>query len=117
MRSARFAEDLGALDTATGVDASNNAALQLATLEETNRTCRYHCALALARDGEVHHVTSGVLEGELLTDAEGSGGFGYDPLFHVPALGCTMAQATPEQRLIYSHRGLALRHLLAILPR
>ncbi len=114
-RSARFAEDLGAMDVAAGVDASNNAALQLAMLEQTNRACRYRCALVLARDSQVHHMTFGSLDGELLTDPEGTGGFGYDPLFFVPELRCTMAQVSPEQRLQHSHRGRALRQLLQLL--
>lgn len=116
VRSARFAEDTGALDAAIGLDASNNAALLLATLEETNRGCRYQCALALARDGAVRAVAFGSLEGELLADPEGSGGFGYDPLFFVPEAGCTMAEVTAEQRLQFSHRGRALRQLLEHLP-
>lgn len=116
VRSARFAEDTGALDAASSLDASNNAALLLATLEETNRRCRYRCALALARDGVVQAVAFGSLEGELLADPEGSGGFGYDPLFFVPEAGCTMAEVTPEQRLQFSHRGRALRALMERLP-
>lgn len=114
VRSARFAEDLGALDANAGVDASNNDALLLAMLEQTDRACRYRCALALARDGVVQHVAFGTLEGRLLADPEGTGGFGYDPLFYAPAIGCTMAEATTAQRLAHSHRGEALRHLLAL---
>ncbi len=116
VRSARLAEDVGSLDAVAGVDASNNAALLLETLEATDRRCRYRCALALARDGVVRHVAFGALEGELLTDPEGEGGFGYDPLFFVPELGCTMAQVTQEQRLEFSHRGRALRELMSALP-
>ena len=115
VRSARFAEDVGALDAGAGVDASNNAALLLAMPEETSRACHYRCALALARDGEVRQVAFGSLEGELLADPEGDGGFGYDPLFYVAELGCTMAEVSAAQRLEVSHRGRALQHLLTML--
>ena len=112
VRSARFAQDLGAFDEALGLDGSNNAALQLAMLEQTDRRARYRCVLALARDGTVHTTAEGTVEGEVLSDPEGTGGFGYDPLFHVPELNRTMAQVTTEDRLRFSHRGRALQHLL-----
>lgn len=115
VRSAYFAEDLGGLNPAAGVDASNNAALLLAMLEQTNRSARYRCALALARDGDVRHLSFGTLEGEILSDPEGIDGFGYDPLFFVPELGRSMAQATTAERLEFSHRGRALRSLLTVL--
>jgi len=102
---------LGTLDPAQVTDTSNNQALLLAMLEQTNRAARYCCALALARNGTVHHVSFGTLKGEILNDPEGTGGFGYDPLFFLPELGLTMAQISPAQRLHYSHRGQALRAL------
>ncbi len=116
VRSARFAADLGRVSATGELDADNNDALLLAMLEQTDRRARYRCVLALARDGVVLRTAAGSLEGEVLTDPEGEGGFGYDPLFYVPELGCTMAQALPEDRLRVSHRGRALRSLLLELP-
>ncbi len=112
VRSARFAIDVGSLDTGRGVDANNNESLLLAMLEETNRAARYRCALALACDGSVEAVAFGKLEGEILDEPIGPGGFGYDPLFFAPELHCTMAEAAMEDRLKVSHRGRALRSLL-----
>jgi XTP/dITP diphosphohydrolase len=112
VRSARFSEDVGVIATGSGLDENNNLALTLAMVEQTDRTARYRCALALAVDGRVELVTFGKLEGEILQDPEGEGGFGYDPLFHVPELGCTMAQAAPADRMRVSHRGRALTRLL-----
>ncbi len=112
VRSARFAEDLGALDARTGVDASNNEVLLLAMLEQTDRVARYRCVLALAQDGKVFRTSAGSVEGEVLSEERGAGGFGYDPLFYVPELGCTMAEASPEQRMRVSHRARALRALI-----
>ncbi len=112
VRSARFAKDVGAYDEEAGLDASNNAVLLLAMLEQTDRRARYRCVLALAKDSKVYRTSSGELDGELLSDPEGEGGFGYDPLFFVPEIARTMAQTTPEERLALSHRGRALRSLL-----
>ncbi|GAA3768177.1 non-canonical purine NTP pyrophosphatase [Terriglobus aquaticus] len=116
VRSARFAADLGREDADGDTDRANNEALMLAMLEQTDRRGRYRCVLALARDGEVLATAEGSLEGEVLNDPEGDGGFGYDPLFYVPEMGCTMAQVGPEDRLRLSHRGRALRRLLAEYP-
>lgn len=112
VRSANFAADLGIDDPTRTTDENNNAALQLATLEATNRACRYRCVLALARNGVVRHVAHGTCEGQLLSDPEGTGGFGYDPLVFIPQYNRTMAELTPAERERVSHRGAALRALL-----
>ena len=112
VRSARFAQDLGAEDPTRTTDQNNNTALQLATLEATDRSCRYRCVLALARNGRVHHTAHGTCIGQLLSDPEGTGGFGYDPLVLIPQYNRTMAQLTPDERLQVSHRAAALRALL-----
>ena len=112
VRSARFAQDVGGVETGGGLDEDNNLALTLAMTEETNRAARYRCVLALAVDGSVELVTAGKLEGEILEDPMGPGGFGYDPLFFAPELNCTMAEAEPEDRMRVSHRGRALAALL-----
>lgn len=115
VRSARFAQDVGWVDTGLGADRNNNDALLVAMTEAVDRTARYRCALALARYGRVSHVSFGAVDGVLLDEPTGAGGFGFDPLFYVPELGCAMAEATPEQRLQVSHRGRAMRSLLAML--
>lgn len=113
VRSARFSEDVGvATGTDLGLDEANNLALTLAMIEQTDRSARYRCALALAVDGRVELVTFGKQEGEILQEPEGAGGFGYDPLFFAPELGCTMAQAGLDDRMRVSHRGRALASLL-----
>ncbi len=113
VRSARYARDVGyGSNQAEALDSDNNEALLLAMLEQTDRRARYRCALALAMDGRVEQVSFGKLEGELLDEPGPPGGFGYDPLFFVPELGCAMSQASPEERLRVSHRGRALRALL-----
>ena len=112
VRSARYATDLGYVSANGSADNANNEALLLAMLEQTERQARYQCVLALAREGSVLATARGALGGEILTEPAGVGGFGYDPLFFVPELGCSMAQASPDDRLRFSHRGRALRALL-----
>ncbi len=115
VRSARYADDAGfpaRLDIST--DARNNLCLlaALATVPPGERTARYRCALAAARDGVVFHTAQGTAEGEILTAPHGEKGFGYDPLFFLPQYGQTMAEIDIAQRLAVSHRANALRALL-----
>ena len=74
-------------------------------------TARFVCALALASAGGVLWETAGVVEGRLQLPPRGAGGFGYDPIFHYPPSGRTLAEVTPEETAAVSHRGQAFRHL------
>ncbi|HEY4358351.1 MAG TPA: non-canonical purine NTP pyrophosphatase [Acidobacteriaceae bacterium] len=120
VRSARFANDLGFdAESGSGKDERNNRCL-LALMDalprtregESNRTARFLCALALARDGEVLLRADGSVEGEILAAPRGDDGFGYDPLFLIPSLGLTVAELPPGQKWSVSHRGNAFRSLL-----
>jgi XTP/dITP diphosphohydrolase len=117
VRSARYAADLAVPGDADTPDNRNNAALlaALAAVPESRRQARYRCSLALARNGEVLHTADGTVEGLLLTAPRGSGGFGYDPLFFLPALGRTMSELPLAGRLALNHRGRAIQALLALL--
>jgi XTP/dITP diphosphohydrolase len=114
VRSARFAADLGISGDADTPDNRNNAALlhSLADVAEQRRQARYRCVLALARDGVVLHSAEGSVEGVILSEPRGSGGFGYDPLFFLPALNRTMSELPAAERLALNHRGRALAALL-----
>jgi XTP/dITP diphosphohydrolase len=124
VRSARYADDVGFPHTlASTLDERNNAALLRALdgVPEPCRQARYRCALALARrvgdaPPEIILTADGSLEGQILTAPRGTKGFGYDPLFLIPELNQTMAELDPATRLTLSHRGRALRALLASLP-
>lgn len=116
VRSARYAEDgRFAADAADSSDGRNNAYL-LKRLREKRAAppwaARYRCALALARDGVVLRTAEGAVEGEIVAEPRGAGGFGYDPLFRLPELGLTMAEIDLETKQTLSHRGRALRALL-----
>lgn len=114
--SARFAEQSGfAGADGASTDARNNDCLLHAVQQATVRTGRYRCVLAAARGSEILAVAAGALDGELLDAPRGAGGFGYDPLFLVPETGLTMAEISPDVRLVLSHRGKALRALLPLL--
>jgi hypothetical protein len=56
---------------------------------------------------------TGKAEGEILLEERGRDGFGYDPLFYVPSLAKTMAEISTEEKNRISHRGHALRSLIA----
>jgi XTP/dITP diphosphohydrolase len=68
--------------------------------------------LALARDGVTLLAADGAVEGEIIPELRGMGGFGYDPLFWLPELGKTMAEIDLETKQRLSHRGRALQALL-----
>jgi XTP/dITP diphosphohydrolase len=112
VRSARFAEDLAFEPGLGGKDDRNNRALLDLMAAHEDRSARFVCTLALARDGEVLLRAEGVCAGELLHHPRGEHGFGYDPLFLVPELGLTMAELPRAQKWEISHRGRAFRRLL-----
>jgi len=118
VRSARFADDLGFKAHSTALkDERNNRCLLslLAQLPNASHSARFVCALALARDGKVLLRAEDEVSGLLLSAPRGKDGFGYDPLFLLPALGLTMAEIPREQKWQIGHRGKAFRGLLASL--
>ena len=120
VRSARFAADAGVVDSPDAndnTDVWNNMVLMqhMATVPDGQRSARYRCVLAVARDGEILHTADGTVEGEILQAPRGTGGFGYDPLFFLPELDQTMAETDLETKHSLSHRGRAFRSLLPML--
>ena len=120
VRSPRFAADSGLIDSPDAndnTDVWNNMLLlqRMADIPISLRTGRYRCVLVAARDGEALHTAEGTVEGVILDAPRGTGGFGYDPLFFLPQLDRTMAEIDLETKLALSHRGRALRALLAVL--
>lgn len=115
VRSKRFAAAEGPPDV---VDAANNAELlrRLRGAAEPRRRARYRCVLVFLRDpSAAPEVFEGVAGGRILEAAEGSGGFGYDPLFYSDELGKSFGDAGPEEKDAVSHRGRALRALASAL--
>jgi XTP/dITP diphosphohydrolase len=115
VRAARYAADAGFQpEEHASVDQTNNLYLlsRLKNVPANRRQARYRCALVAARDGECLFAGEGTVEGEILHQARGTGGFGYDPLFYLPELGKTMAEVDLATKHKISHRGKALRALL-----
>ena len=81
------------------------------------RPARFRCAIAVARPaGEVASF-EGTCEGEIILEERGSNGFGYDPVFYLPAYGCTMAELPPETKNRVSHRARAAQAALPYLKK
>jgi XTP/dITP diphosphohydrolase len=91
---------------------------ELADLAVEQRRARFQCVMVYMR----HHldptplICQGTWEGHILFAARGSNGFGYDPVFYVPSHDCSSAELPPEIKNRLSHRGQALRKLIASLP-
>lgn len=103
-----------------GLDASDQQNLEklLTTLESVpdgKRQAQFHCVLVYLRHAEdpTPLVFHGSWAGEITRSAAGVGGFGYDPIFFVPALGKTAAELSKAEKLAVSHRGQALELLLS----
>jgi XTP/dITP diphosphohydrolase len=116
VHSARYAA-LAAGDSGSHLnsdDEDNNRLLitELQNLPESQRSGRFVCVIAAARDGVTLQTFYGDVRGTLLTSPRGSYGFGYDPLFYFPELGCTFAEIPAEEKAKYSHRGKAFRQFL-----
>jgi XTP/dITP diphosphohydrolase len=80
------------------------------------RAAYFVCAIAAAARGRAMAIVTDRVEGEILEAARGSGGFGYDPIFHFPAAKKTFAELSAEEKNQHSHRGKAFRKLLTALP-
>ena len=85
-------------------------------LPKEKRTARFMCALAIAGPELETTTVFGSCEGVILEEKRGTNGFGYDPIFFVPALNRAMAELTPEEKGAISHRGNAIRKLAELLP-
>ena len=98
-------------------DAQNNEKLLQAMVGQTQRQARFVSTLVAVRSADDPEplVAVGRWEGEILTQAHGEGGFGYDPLMFIPALGKTVAQLSAAQKNAHSHRALAAAQLVRLL--
>jgi XTP/dITP diphosphohydrolase len=84
---------------------------ELAASRRPDRGARFVCAIALATPDAVLFETRGTVEGEILPEARGTEGFGYDPIFYSPELGKGLGEATLAEKQTVSHRGRAFTAL------
>ena len=122
------AEDAGlmvdALNGAPGVysaryagdhdDAANNAKLlhELESTPDIDRTASFHAVIVAIKPDGKRLVAAGKVDGRILREARGEGGFGYDSLFYYEPFDKTLAELTPAEKNEISHRGAALREFM-----
>lgn len=94
----------------TSYDIKNQMLLdRLQGVPDELRTARFVCAIAASFPNGVQKVVRGTIEGQIGHEIKGVNGFGYDPIFFLPALGKTTSELTLEEKNALSHRGNALR--------
>ena len=96
-----------------GTDASRRKYLleQLKTKSQP-WTARFVATVSVTAPGGVIRVARGECRGEIIPEERGEGGFGYDPIFLFPAIGCTMAELSLEEKNRVSHRAMAIRNFI-----
>ena len=82
--------------------------------QHQNRSARFCCAMVFVENAEDTKpiIIEKYWNGEILREAIGNNGFGYDSIFYLPDLQCASAQLEPEKKNLLSHRGQALNELL-----
>ena len=96
-----------------GNDAANNKKLLHELQGEDSRTARFRCVMVLAQDGEVLASFDGAVEGRMLSELHGEGGFGYDPLFVPDGYDQTFSQLSEGIKNQLSHRAVAMQKVVA----
>ncbi len=96
-------------------DARNNEKLVEMLADKDNGRAHYYCVIVLMRHAEDPEpiIAEGSWAGEIIAEPRGENGFGYDPHFFLRDLGKTAAELDPGEKNLVSHRGKALRRLLA----
>lgn len=123
-----MADDSGlvvkALDGAPGVksaryagenasDAANIDKLLGEMKDETDRRAAFECVISIAVPSGPALTYEGRCEGEITLEPKGASGFGYDPVFFYPEYGKTFAESSSEEKNNVSHRGQALKEVIA----
>ncbi len=97
-------------------DQKNNDKMlrELKDTPEEQRSARYQCLMVFLRNAEdpTPIICQGSLEGRILTEPKGEGGFGYDPIFWLPDQNCAAAELSLEEKNKISHRAKALNALV-----
>lgn len=113
--------EIDALDGAPGIYSARYAPDPEACIDrvlaelkdEPNRGAQFVCALAIAApDGTITLETEGICRGEILQRRQGQRGFGYDPIFYVPAVGKSFAEMGEWEKDTVSHRAVAFAQIL-----
>ncbi|MGY8758063.1 MAG: RdgB/HAM1 family non-canonical purine NTP pyrophosphatase [Planctomycetota bacterium] len=110
--SARYAGDDGPQR-----DRSNNDKLlsEMKNATDDQRAAAFWCVIAVAHQGQVLFAVEGSVNGNILHEADGEGGFGYDPLFYHVESASSFSSLTSEDKSRVSHRGQAIARLRNVL--
>ena len=95
-----------------GDDEANNDLLLKNLEDKEERSARFVCCIACVfpeKYGYEPIVVRGYVEGEILKERHGEGGFGYDPIFYIKQFGKTLAEISPEEKNTVSHRANAIK--------
>ena len=96
----------------TSYDIKNQSFIdKLQGVPDEQRTARFVCAIAAVLPGGRELTTRATIEGRIDYEEKGEHGFGYDPIFYVPELGCTTAEIPESEKNLISHRGKALTQM------
>ena len=106
-RSARFAGE-----NATDRENRDKLIVLIEDVPARDRTARYRCVAVLVTPGGSEESSDGTVEGTLITEPRGTGGFGYDPIFVPLGYALTMAELPPDEKDAISHRGKAFRGIV-----
>lgn len=102
-------------EQATYQDNCRKLLRELAGVPTERRGARFRTVAAIAYPDGRTAVAEGVLEGRITEAEQGTGGFGYDPVFYVPALGRTLAEISAAEKNRISHRALAFQQAKKLL--
>ena len=108
VHSARYAGD-------HATDEQNNALLLDRMQNIANRTGRFVCVIALVKDAKLVKTFRGSVDGRILREPRGSGGFGYDPLFFHEPSEKTFGEVAIGDKMLVSHRAQALNAMFSFL--
>jgi XTP/dITP diphosphohydrolase len=106
VKSARYAGE-------NATDKENIEKLLHEMAGKTNREAAFECVISIAVPSGLALTYEGRCEGEIATKPHGVSGFGYDPVFYYPEYGKTFAEISSEEKNRVSHRGRALREVVA----
>ncbi len=93
----------------TDAERASELLKELARVPDEERTARFRCVIAIAKNEDDVRSVEGSVEGQMTRAPRGENGFGYDPVFLVPDRGLTAAELTPDEKHAVSHRGVAAR--------
>lgn len=111
VKSARYAGP-----NATSTQRNEKLLAELRSKTGNDRAAHFVCVIALVSNRGAEAVVSARADGSILESPAGSGGFGYDPVFHFTELNKSFSELSREEKNQHSHRGKAFRRLLALLP-